>query len=136
MKKYALSVLVAALVLALAACGGGAGGASSKINVTFTDFHFMPTEFTIPAGQEITFTGKNNGAVAHDFIIMNLGTEAGDNFGPEDDPNVFWKIEVQPGQSATETFTAPSDPGTYQIVCGIPGHYVAGMVAKLTVVSP
>jgi uncharacterized cupredoxin-like copper-binding protein len=136
MRKYILFIIVVLLALALVSCGGGGQGASAKINVTFTDFKFTPDSFTIPAGQEITFTGRNNGAVTHDFIIMNLGADAGDSFGPEDDPNVFWKTEVQPGQSATEIFTAPGEPGEYQVVCGIPGHYVAGMVAKLTVVAP
>jgi uncharacterized cupredoxin-like copper-binding protein len=35
----------------------------------------------------------------------------------------------------TGIFTAPTDPGEYQIVCGTPGHFMSGMVGKLTVVA-
>jgi uncharacterized cupredoxin-like copper-binding protein len=122
------------LSLALAACGGG-GGASTKIDVTMTDFQFTPNAFTVPAGKEITFHVVNNGAVVHNFVIMKLGTSAGDTFDDSDAPNVYWKVEVQPGSSADATFTAPSDPGDYQVVCSTPGHLAAGMIAKLTVVA-
>ncbi len=42
-------------------------------------------------------------------------------------------MEAQPGATKTETFTAPSEPGTYTIVCGISGHLENGMEATLTV---
>jgi uncharacterized cupredoxin-like copper-binding protein len=132
MKKSLFVLLVLAFVLT--ACGGG--GPSTTIDVTFSEFTFMPTEFTIPAGQEIMITGKNEGAVEHEFVIFKLGTDAGDSFGPEDEENIFWELQVLPGESKTGTFTAPSDPGEYYVTCGLEGHLVAGMVGKLTVVTP
>ena len=129
------SILLATLLsLCLAACGG-AGGASSKINVTLTDFQFQPNQFTVPAGQEITLTGTNNGAVVHNFVIMKKGTSAGDTFDDADIPNVYWQVELEPGASVTTTFTAPGEPGDYEVVCKTPGHIAAGMTAKLIVVS-
>lgn len=133
MKKTVLAALLVVLVLALTGCGGGGNAASNKINVTMTDFHFTPNAFSIKAGQEISFSGRNNGAVTHDFIIMKLGADVGDSFDKEDEPNVFWKTEIPAGQTAAATFTAPTDPGDYQVLCGIPGHYQAGMIATLTV---
>jgi len=133
MKKLILFVLLI-LALALAACGGG-GGASTTINVTMTDFHFEPSTFTVPAGQQITVNATNNGAVMHTFVIMKYGTDVGTEFGPEDQGNVYFQLQVQPGEKNTQTFTAPTNPGDYQVVCDVPGHFVAGMVAKLTVVA-
>ena len=134
MKKHlVLASVIFVLSLILSACG--ANGPSSTINVTMTDFHFEPMEFTIPAGQEITLNATNNGAVQHEFVIFNLGTSAGDKFGPEDEGNIYWEVEVDPGGSVTETFTAPTEPGEYSITCGIEGHLEAGMSAKLTVVA-
>jgi plastocyanin len=121
------------LSLLLASCGGG-GGVSNKINVTMTDFQFQPNQFTVPAGQEISFTSANNGAVVHNFVIMKLGTSAGDSFDNEDVPNVYWEVELVPGGSTETTFTAPSEPGEYQVVCRTEGHIVSGMTAKLIVV--
>jgi plastocyanin len=121
------------LSLTVVSCGG-AGGPSTTIDVTMTDFQFQPSQFTVPAGQEITFTSSNNGAVVHNFVIMELGTSAGDFFDEEDVPNVYWETELQPGGSTTTTFTAPSEPGEYQVICRTEGHIVSGMTARLTVV--
>jgi uncharacterized cupredoxin-like copper-binding protein len=132
LKKIFL-VLLFVMTFVLSACG--AGGAYTTIDVAFAEFTFTPSEFTIPAGQEITVNATNNGAVVHELVIIKFGQTAGDNFDEEDEGNVYWKIEAQPGTSVTGTFTAPTDPGEYQIVCGTPGHYMAGMVGKLTVVA-
>jgi uncharacterized cupredoxin-like copper-binding protein len=134
MKKYLkLVLIVMGLALALTACG--ASGASTNLKVALTEFMFDPSEFTVPAGQEITIELSNNGAVMHDFIIMKYGTTVGDEFDEEDQANVYWEAELEPGTTSTYTFTAPSEPGEYQVVCGVEGHYQAGMVAKLIVVA-
>jgi uncharacterized cupredoxin-like copper-binding protein len=133
MKKL-LTVLLLSLSFVLAACG--AGGPSTKIDVAFTDFQFVPADFVIPAGQEITINARNSGAVVHEFVIMKLGATVGEDFGDEDEENIYWEIEVEAGGSATATFTAPSEPGEYQLVCGTAGHFIAGMVGSLTVVAP
>jgi plastocyanin len=129
-------ILAAVLLSLLLASCGGRGGVSDKINVTMTDFQFQPTQFMVPAGQEISFTSANNGAVVHNFVIMKLGTSAGDSFDEEDVPNVYWEVELVPGGSTETTFTAPSEPGEYQVVCRTEGHIVSGMIAKLIVVPP
>jgi len=131
--KRTLIIAAVFLSLMLVSCGGG--GASTKIDVTMTDFQFQPNQFTIPAGQEITFNSVNNGAVVHNFVIMKKGTSAGPFFDDEDLPNVFWQVEIQPGSSVDTSFTAPTDPGDYEVVCRTEGHIASGMTAKLTVVA-
>ncbi len=128
-------LLTLALVFAfiLTSCGGS--GPSTNIDVTFAEFTFTPNAFTIPAGQEITVHAVNNGAVVHEFVIMKLGESVGEGFDTEDEGNTFWKIEVAPAQEATATFTAPAEPGEYQLVCGTAGHYPAGMIGTLIVVA-
>ena len=66
---------------------------------------------------------------------LKLGQTAGEKFGDEDEENIYWEVEVQPGQSSTATFTAPTEPGEYSVTCGIEGHLEAGMNGKLTVVA-
>ena len=66
---------------------------------------------------------------------MKYELNVGDKFGPEDEGNIYWEVEVDPGASKTVTFTAPTDLGDYQVVCGEEGHVEAGMVTKLTVVK-
>jgi uncharacterized cupredoxin-like copper-binding protein len=126
--------IIAAVLLSLMLVSCGGGGPSTTINVTMTDFQFQPNQFIVPAGQEITINSTNNGAVVHNFVIMKYGTTAGDMFDEEDIPNVYWEVELQPGGSVNETFTAPTEPGEYEVVCRTEGHITSGMVAKLTVV--
>jgi uncharacterized cupredoxin-like copper-binding protein len=134
MKRSTLFIpLMFVIVFALTACGSGKK--TNTIDVNMVEFTFTPSEFTIPAGQEITITARNNGAVEHEFDIFNLGTNAGDSFGDEDRPNVYWSVKVQPGEKTTTTFTAPTEAGEYYITCGTPGHLQAGMSGKLIVVA-
>ena len=134
MKKL-FSILMLTISLILSACGGSSAKPSTKLNVTMTDFQFSPNQFTVPAGQEITLDAANNGAVVHNFVIMKKGQTAGTEFTDDDLPNVYWQVEIQPGGSTNTSFTAPNEPGDYEVVCKTPGHLQAGMTAKLTVVE-
>jgi uncharacterized cupredoxin-like copper-binding protein len=128
-----LFVLVVLSVFVLSSCGGSKP--VTTIDVVFTDFTFQPNEFVIPAGAEITVNAVNNGAVVHEFVLMKFGTDAGAEFGDDDEENIYWEIEVLPGQKGSGKFVAPEEPGEYQLVCGTEGHLMAGMVGKIIVVA-
>jgi len=134
MKKVLFVVFVLMIVaMPLTACGGGS---NTKLDITMTDFKYTPNENTVTAGKAITINLKNDGAILHEYVIMKLGLSAGDKFGPEDEDNIYWELEVDPGNSVNTSFTAPTEPGEYEIVCGSEGHLEAGMKGKLTVVAP
>ena len=136
MKKVVVCTGVLIFCGLLAACSGGGSAVSTSIKVTMTDFQFTPNSFTVPAGQKINFTATNNGGVEHSFVIMKLGYQVNANFSDQDNKNVYWEqTSIPVGQTVNATFTAPSEPGQYQIVCAVPGHIEAGMVAKLSVVK-
>ena len=40
---------------------------------------------------------------------------------------------MEAGKTKSDTFTAPTEPGEYAVVCGIPGHIEKGMTATLIV---
>ena len=133
MKRKLLFVLVL-ITLILSACGSGQ--ASDEISVEMTDFAFTPSRFTVAAGEQITLNAMHEGLVEHDFVIMKLNTDVGGHFNEEDLTNVYWQVKIQPGESQTVAFTAPTEPGIYQVVCGMAGHVEAGMVGELEVVAP
>jgi plastocyanin len=131
-KKLCVLALCAAIFLV--SCG--AAKASTTIDVLMTDFQFSPNTFTVPAGKEITLNTQNNGAVVHNFVIMKLGASAGETFDAQDEDNVYWQqTDIQPNSDTSSTFTAPAEPGEYQIVCRTAGHVASGMVGKLVVVA-
>jgi uncharacterized cupredoxin-like copper-binding protein len=131
--KRSAALLTALLLFAVSACQPGAP--TTTINLEMTDFAFTPNQFTVQAGETITLNIEHHGIVVHEFILMKPGTSAGEHFDEEDLPNVYALAEVEPEHSQTFTFTAPSEPGEYQIVCGIAGHLEAGMTGTLIVVQ-
>ena len=122
-------LIVGAILFGLTACGS----AGNTIAVTTTDFHFDPTTWTVSAGQPVKLTITNKGANEHEWVLLKKGTAVTQPFDADDEDKVFWEIEAQPGETKTETFTAPSEPGTYTVVCGIPAHLEQGMQATLVV---
>lgn len=116
-------------VLALAACSRG----PTKLEVTATDMQFTPLEWTMPAGGEVELTLINNGALEHEWVLIKQGEEVTVPFDDDDEAKVFWEIEAEPGETVVGTFTAPTEPGTYTVVCGTAGHIEGGMVASATV---
>lgn len=129
MKNLYISFLVFAFAMTLAGCGSG----PTELTVDMVEFMFAPAEFTVPAGGEVSLTLINSGAVEHELVIMKFGQEVSSPFDDNDEGNIYWEHEVEPGQTETVTFTAPTEPGEYQVVCGIEGHYEGGMVGKLIV---
>ncbi|HUG33288.1 MAG TPA: cupredoxin domain-containing protein [Anaerolineales bacterium] len=133
MKNYFILLTVIAS-LAFSSCGGGAP--STSIDVVMTDFQFIPNTFTVPAGEVISVHVVSSGAVVHNFVIMKLGETAGDSFDEDDEENIYWEVrDIPPNGEETSTFTAPSEPGEYQIVCRTEGHILSGMLGKLIVVA-
>lgn len=130
-KKLFFFIVVLGLAFILTACRNS----PTKLNVTMDDFKYTPMDNTVLANKEITLNIKNEGAVLHEYVIMKLGQTAGDKFGDEDEDNIFWEVEVEPGESKTVTFTSPSEAGTYEIVCGTEGHLEAGMKGNLVVIN-
>jgi plastocyanin len=129
MKRPSPYVLAAALLLfTLAGCSS-----SNKISVTTTDFNFSPQEWTVNAGQQIEVTLTNKGALNHEWVLIKAGEAVTPPFDGDDESKVVWEIEAGPGETVTGTFTAPGQPGTYTVVCGVLGHLEAGMTGSLVV---
>jgi uncharacterized cupredoxin-like copper-binding protein len=76
---------------------------------------------------------RNSGALEHEWVLMNAGTQATAPFDENDEGNIYWEQELNAGESGTFTFTAPENSGEYQVVCGTAGHLEAGMVGTLLV---
>jgi plastocyanin len=130
MKKLITSVIgVLVVSVILTACAPKA----VKIDVAMKEFAFVPDTITVPAGVEVTLNLSNIGNLEHEMIIMSAGKEATAPFGDEDQHNIYWEAKLDRGETETVTFTAPSEPGEYQIVCGTPGHLELGMKGLLIV---
>lgn len=87
----------------------------SELEIVQHEFSLEHSVSTVKAG-EVTFAIKNDGFIEHNFIIEGVDS----------------KIDVILPQEAT-TFTVNLSPGTYRLVCNLPGHEEAGMVSEIKV---
>jgi GT2 family glycosyltransferase len=76
-----------------------------------------PERIEAEAGETVEITFANEGSLSHNLTIKGLdaGTDT-----------------IQAGNTTTISFT-PEEPGTYDIVCTVPGHSQAGMTGDLVV---
>lgn len=130
----------AAVMLLAAACQSGSTSpttvtqeVSAEITAETTEFEFSPSSWEVPADAAVTLTLDNQGTMEHTFTVV---TEGGRVSSSAELGEVEPVARVEAGATTTASFTAPSQPDSYQVVCTIPGHLEAGMEATLTVTQP
>jgi azurin len=107
--------------------------------------------FAVQAGKPVQVVLQNDDAMPHNLVITSPGAmqevaiAAGTMPPPSDlnaktayvpdSPKVLQSLSmVQPGESESLNFTAPTMPGEYDYVCTFPGHWVR-MYGVIVVVS-
>ena len=138
-----LVMVIAALAIVSAACSStessSSDGAADSIDVILDSFKFDGASWEIPAGEQITIKMSNVATIDHEWVILKPGVTISNEADLPDTEEelladfVYWEEEVAGGDTQTFTFTAPP-AGEYQVICAIPGHFVAGMKGALTVV--
>ena len=125
-----LLLALGACMLVAAACGDDSGGASTDLSTTATEFDFDGNEWTVPAGEEFTIDFTNGGEVEHEWAVMNTEIDSEADF---EEDKVLFEVEAIPaGESTSQSFTV-DEPGTYQVLCAIEGHFDGGMEGTLIV---
>lgn len=132
-KNVFMMVLGLLVGIFIASCGGSGTPTPANLSVDMTEFAFTPSSYSVPAGAQVNLDLANSGALEHEWVLMNQGTQASAPFDDNDEANIYWEQELAAGESGTFTFTAPETPGEYQVVCGTAGHLEAGMVGTLVV---
>ncbi len=163
MLKNIIIGLSGALLLALAACGGGSSASSPSVAKPSA-----PTSAAAkPAAPSASVVGQKapgpfsaNGTVTvdaagaaaleatdtlkwqPDVLVAKPGTKVTltvKNGGASAHTflspalGITSPVEVNNGQTVTASFTTPTQPGAYQFWCNIPGHAEAGMVGEVIV---
>jgi len=112
------------------AAGGGAAPATSTINAEEKDFAISLSSSTVKAGT-VTFNIKNTGQSPHNLgVVKNNGASKAQGLTNQSD---LVKDSATIDGGKTTTLTVDLQPGTYSIVCTIPGHIQLGMIVTLTV---
>ena len=91
---------------------------------------------TVPVGWQVVVYFENQGGAPHSLVVLPSG--AGQVAAPPTTPAFSGAATKDPaaglpkGGKQTITFEA-SKPGTYDVVCAVPGHAIAGQWVKLVV---
>jgi plastocyanin len=151
-------VVLAGLVLVLADLGGTSPSTTgTEVEVVMEDYRFADSEFTVPAGEPVTFTFVNRDEVTHHVSFGRVVAHEGQRvvgfqeellagLDPQvtpssalvapTEPYTSWAAAVPGGQTVTIEVTIPEDRrGEWEIGCftGQGCHYQAGLAATLTV---
>ena len=100
----------------------------------------VEVDATAAEAGDVSFTIKNNGAIPHEFIVVKTDYELGkiplgeNNRFDEEGEGLTAVGEIKewdPG--TTGKVTLKLEPGKYQLLCNIAGHYKNGMYTGFTV---
>jgi len=110
-----------------------------RIEAVSAQMKFDLGRFTVTAGEDVVITFVNKDEMPHNLIIakegaleaVGLAAEAmaaqpdafAQNFIPKTSEVLFAIRLLQPGETVTARFKAPSEPGNYPFVCTFPGHW-------------
>jgi uncharacterized cupredoxin-like copper-binding protein len=108
-----------------------AAAAKADVNITLGDMWIKSTAAEFEAGK-ISFAVKNTGATGHGFAIVKAPAKV--TGGTVDHHSLLAAGKVLSG-GQSETLSATLKPGSYELICHVPGHYMAGQHIPFTVTS-
>ena len=144
-RKISLIGLFTLALFFLAACSGREGNSATppanavQVQIKETDFAIDSSVKTFTPGTAYHFVITNNGATAHEFMIMpkSEGSMSGMSMGNMDQMALASAGNINPGETKTLDYTFSSSAANShpELVCYLPGHYEAGMKQSIDVES-
>ena len=90
----------------------------AAVEIAMTEYAFDPVDAQAEPGQDLRIS--NDGAIPHSYFVVDLAKG----------------VELQAGEERTLSLPGDAEPGTYRVICDLPGHVEEGMVGTLEVRSP
>ena len=139
MTQRLTAVLTATFLLASCSASQGAPtlAPAAAVKVVLTDTMRMdPAELTVRVGVPVTFQITNTGKIEHEFYIGSEAEQTAHDAemlaGPMHEH--LNGVSLAAGQTRELTYTFQR-AGEVLAGCHVPGHYAAGMVARILVTS-
>lgn len=146
-KKGILIVSLWLLMMVVVGCSSGgadeADGSVQEVTLTAEDIKYDKTQLEVVAGRPVRLTLQNEGALEHDFSVMDIHLSGEAHASEEESEEHMMDMEhldeepelhaaAMPGMDNTLEFT-PEEAGEYEYFCTVPGHKEAGMHGTLIV---
>lgn len=136
--RISLALIASILVGALAFGSATPVAADATIAVSLDEFSVAPSPNSATPGV-ITFNVSNDGAIIHDFHVIQTNLSPGGLPVDQSTAQVdFTQVNVVSStgtiQGGSSDSTAPNlSAANYVLICNLPGHYEGGMYAAFTV---
>ena len=147
MKTLIKPITAASFLIFSFGCGADENdsGASSDsddgaVSGTVNEWEVKVDQQQAKAG-EVVFTIANEGTIGHEFLVVQTDVADGeieldgDHFSEENESLLVMDEIGEFAKKTTESLTLTLEPGNYQLVCNLPGHYENGMHTAFTVTS-
>ncbi len=131
-RRHVTHAFIAVMTLAAAACARGPAGGGTEVGVRLRDFDIELSRSSAPAGA-VTLDVTNQGPSTHEVEIFAVpdGVDADHlkvTAGVADTGGLRPVDEVEDIAPSTNTsLSVTLAPGTYVLICNLPGHYQQGM---------
>ena len=107
-----------------------------KVRIEVGEMFFKPKDIPLKTGVPIVLELVNSGKITHEFTATEFFRSSSIRKIQSENSEVrvpfFTEVEVLPGQ-AVKVFAVPVIAGTFEMLCGLPGHRQAGMEGTITV---
>ncbi|MGH2671470.1 MAG: hypothetical protein ACRDHC_00680 [Actinomycetota bacterium] len=146
-RRWLVMSVVVGLALVAASCGDdddgtadGGTAADNTVSATLADYSITLDSSSAPAG-DLTFEVTNDAGQVHEFVVLKtdlaqdaLPTDDAGDVDEAGDPGIELVDEIEDIEGgATPTLSVTLDPGSYVLICNLPGHYALGMHAGFSV---
>ena len=118
---------------------GDPGQVDQTIAISAEDIKFDPTVVFVRSGETVKFVITNYGKLSHEFMIGDRSEQEEHEREMQStkgmghtEPNV---VSISPGETKTLVWQFGNE-GTLEFACHVPGHYAAGMVGTIHIVTP
>ena len=135
--RILVGMLIASVIaLGLSACGPPP---PVQVDVTLSDFQITSSQTDFKAGQTYEFVISNEGAVNHEFMVMEpLAMDSMGMTMEEMDAMALLMVEedeLTPGETKTVEYTFPASASgeDLEFSCHVEGHYEQGMKLPINV---
>jgi hypothetical protein len=140
MRNFLLIVMFA---FTLTACSStnkatldGPNKATLNVSTNNNDQGYDSSTYEVPAGADITVNFTNSEPVPLVFAVLKQGEHVTPPFQAKDEDKIMWKLTSQTGETRSDVFKAPTEPGEYSIICACPWYIAENrLTAKLVVVK-
>lgn len=109
---------------------------ATTIRIDLSEMAFTPSKLNLVAGKPYKLELRNTGEVKHEFaadaFFRSTALRKVEDGQAEIKLPFLSEVEVFPGKQV-DLYVVPLLPGTYEMLCELPGHREAGMEGTITV---